>query len=232
MNKSISEILTSLYLFSLLLADATKVNVLFWTFNPLCLILMLICYVSIQTVGIFNIHALFCVSVHILYPFKHNNSYLKWTVQMSLIVWFIVSSSAFTTFIEELNQDELCAIVKCSKQHSLNLLLYIIVVTGTLTIIVCILIAGKVYIALEENNKAWAELQIEHSRSINNFSVILKLTCYIIAQLPLQLCLLNLLVFKLAKLASADHFCRIVFLFVLPVNVVCSSLVSVYRNYM
>ena len=125
-NNSISEFLTCLYLFSLLVADATKVNVLFWTQNPVCLFLKLISYISIQTMVISNTHAHFCMSLQILYPFKHQNGYLKRTVPMSLVVWFIVLSTSISTYFEKL--DELCSIVKCSEENTLNLLLFMVCV--------------------------------------------------------------------------------------------------------
>ena len=227
-NNSISEFLTCLYLFSLLVADATKVNVLFWTLNPICLILKIISYISIQTMIILKTHALFCMSLQILYPFKHQNGYLKWTAPMSFFVWYIASSSSFSTYFEKL--DELCSIAKCSEENTLNLLLFVVCVTQTLAILSSILIAIKVYIVLEENNTTWAKLQTEQRHSINSFSVILKLTCSLISHLPLQFCLLSLLVVKLVKVLYAELFCRQVFLFVLPINVVCFSLVSIYRN--
>ena len=229
-NNSISEFLISLYLFSLLVADATKVNVLFWTLSPICLILKLISYVSFQTMVTFKTHALFCMSLQIIYPFKHQNGYLKWTVPMCLVLWVIVSSSSFSTFINELQQDELCSIAKCSKNNTLNLLLFMVCVTQTLAILSCIIIVIKVNKVLKENNATWAKLQTEQTHSINSFRVILKLTCSMISQLPLQLCLLSLLVFKLAEMIFFKHFCRQVFSFVLPVNLVCFSLVSIYRN--
>ena len=227
-NNSISEFLTCLYLCSLLVADATKVNVLFWTLNPICLILKLISYISIQTMVILKTHALFCMSLQILYPFKHQNGYLRWTVPMSLVVWFIVSSSSFSTYLEKL--DELCSIAICSEENTINLLLFMVCITQTLAILSSIVIAIKVCIVLEENNTTWTKLQNEQRHSINSFSVILKLTCSLISHLPLHFCLLSLLVFKLAKVLFAELFCRQVFLHVLPVNVVCFSLVSIYRN--
>ena len=127
-NNSISEFLISLYLCSLLVADATKVNVLFWTLSPICLILKLISYVSFQTMVIFKTHALFCMSLQIIYPFKHQNGYLKWTVPMCLVLWVIVSSSSFSTIFNELQQDELCSIAKCSENNTLNLLLFMVCV--------------------------------------------------------------------------------------------------------
>ena len=228
-NNSISEILTSMYFFSLLVADAIKVNVLFWILSPICLILKLICYISILTMVVFRTHLLFCVCVKILYPFKHQNGYLKWTLRMTLVVWIIALISSFSTFMEELQQDEICFMVKCSTNSALNLLLYMTCVTQTLTIISCILIIRKVYRALEENNTTWAELQTKQIHIINSFKVILKITRPIILQLPVHFCIFGVLIFKLADLESGELYCQMVVLFVLPVSVLFSFITMYWK---
>ena len=227
-NNSISEILTSLYLFALLVADGAKVTVLFWTLNPICLILKLICYIAIQTMVIFKTHSLFCVSLPIVHPFKHQNGYLKWTLQMCLVVWLIVSISSTSAFVEE--QDEICSIVECSQKNTFSVLLLMVCAISTLTTLSCMFIVRHVYMALEAYEATWAKLHVEHRSSINSYSIILKLICPIMSQIPLHFCLLSLLVFKLVNLVIIEHFCRCVFLFVLPISLICYSLVSFYRN--
>ena len=225
-NNSISEMLASLYLFSLLIADSAKANVLFWTLSPICLILKLIVYISIQTMVIFNTHSIFCVSVKILYPFKHQDKYIKWTMQLSLVVWIIVSGSSLSTFIGELKQDEICSMSNCSTDNRLNLLLLMVCVTAILTKLSCMIVARKVYIALEKNNATWSDKR----KQINSYRVTLKLIYPMLLQLPLHICLFNLLAFQLANLTFVTHFCRAVFLFVFPLNVVCCAAVSMCLN--
>ena len=225
-NNSISEILASLYLCSLLVADSAKVNILFWTLSPICLILKLIVYTSIQIMTIFKTYSIFCVSVKILYPFKHQNQYLKWTAQLSLVVWIIVSGSSLSTFIDELQPDEICCMSNCSKENRPNLLLLLVCVTATLTKLSCMVVARKVYIVLEKNNATWSDKR----KQINSYKVTLKLAYPILLQLPLQICLFNLLAYKLANLTFVIHVCRALFLFVFPLNVVCRALVSMCLN--
>ena len=150
LNNSISEVFSSLYVFSLFVVDATKVNVLFWAINPIRLILKIILYISIQTILIFKTHSLFCVSVQIMYPFKHRSGYLNRTILMCLIVWLLVPISSLSTFIEKLQQDEICSIVKCSEESTLNILLYMVCVT-TILILYSIVIVRKGYIELWKN---------------------------------------------------------------------------------
>ena len=225
-NNSIAEMLASLYLFSLLIADSAKVNVFFWTLNPICVILKIIVYISIQTMIIFKTHSIFCVSLNILYPFKHKNKYLKWTTQMSLVVWIIVSGSSLSTFIDELKQDEICSMSNCSTDNRLNLLLLMVCVTATLIKFPCMVVARKVYIVLEKHNAIWCD----NRKQINSHRVTLRLIYPSLLQLPLQICLLNLLACQLVHLTFVTYFCRAVFLFVLPINVVCCALVSMYLN--
>ena len=225
-NNSISEMLASLYLFSLLIADSAKVNVLFWTLNPICFILKLIVYISIQTMVIFNTHSIFCVSVKILYPFKHQDKYIKWTMQLSLIVWIIVSGSSLSIFRDELKQDKICSMSNSSTDNNVNLLLIMVCVTATLIKLSCMVVARKVYIALEKNNATWTDKR----KRINSHRVTLKLIYPILVQLPLHFCLFNLLVFQLANLTFVTHFCRAVFLFVFPVNLVCCAVLSMGLN--
>ena len=85
-------------------------------------------------------------------------------------------------------------------------------------------VAIKVYVALE--NATWSDKR----KQINSYRVTLKLIYPILLQLPLHIFSFNLLVLQLANLTCVTHFCRAVFLFVFPLNVVCCAAVSMCLN--
>ena len=115
LSYSVATILTSLYVSFLVIVDSTQVNVLFWIYSPACFFLHLLLYVSVQCVIIFKSFLIVFVSLQIIYPFKHQCFFFKWTGLITLVVWLIISSTFSLVFLEQEQHDLLCSIGKCSK---------------------------------------------------------------------------------------------------------------------
>ena len=227
LNYSIGAMLNSIYFCSLCVADIIRVNVLFWSVSPVCLFLKLIHYNSIILVIIFKTALVVFLSLQILYPFKHQCVFLKWTGPTCLVVWLIVSASSSLTFVEQSHQqDYLCSLGNCEKQD--HLLLTIVCSVTYLFILSCMLPVSKTYLTLKRQKTISSGLHHTHKRSRNDVRVTIKVMTPLISELPFQFCLLGLLVMNLAQV---EHkvFCQSIFLLAFPVSVCFSSTLTLLK---
>ena len=223
-----AEMLVSLYLLGLVFVDVVKVNVYFWTLSPFCLFMKLFLYTSIQAIAVFKTSLIIYVSIQILYPFKHQCSFSKWTGTISLVVWlFILTSCSLTFFDKFQHQDYLCSIGNCSQGNIFSLFLPIICFTDILSVVFCILSVTKLYNDLEKQKKNMSMFQIKNRQLPKNTFVVFKLVIPFIAELPFRICLLILLFIRLAHIMS-EEFCKAVILFILPANIIWSSIASMF----
>ena len=213
-----------LYFFGLVLADVVQVNVLFWTLSPMCLVLKLILYNFVVIIIIFKTALVTFLSLQIMYPFKHQCVFLKWTGLASFVVWQIVSASCFLSFVEKSQQqDYLCSLGKCDKRDSL--LLIIACFINCLFVITCILPISKAYLALKQQIAKLSCLQAKMTHSMTAVNVTMKIIILIISELPFQFVLFILMTTNLANV-EIKLFCQSIFLLALPVSV-CFSLMLI-----
>ena len=228
LNYLIAVMLIVLYFFGLVLADAVQVNVLFWTVSPMCLVLKLILYNFVVLIIVFKTALVTFLSLQIIYPFKHQCVFLKWTGRTSFVVWLIVSASCFLSFVEQSQQqDYLCSLGKCVKSDK-SLLLIIACFINCLFVITCILPISKTYLALKQQKAKLSCLETKMTHSMNAVHVTMKIVIPIISELPFQCCLFVLMTTNLANV-EIKLFCESSFLLALPVSV-CFSLMLILLN--
>ena len=224
LNYVVAALLNSIYLFGVFLADVVKVNLFVWILSPLCLFLSLILYNSLVVVVIFKVAFIVFVSLQIIYPFKHQCTFLKWTALMCFLVWLVVSSSSALTSLEQSPfQDKLCSLGKCSQNN--QVLLFVACFTDILFICCCILPISKTYLILKTNS---SKVQSTQSDSRNITQITMKIAAPIISEIPLQLCLLGLLAVKLADYRFSV-FCEAIFLFAIPMSMSLSLLLMILK---
>ena len=226
LNYSAATVLISLYLSSLVIVDTTQVNVLVWVFSPACFFLQLLLYASVQCVMIFKAFSIALVSLQIIYPFKHQCVFLKWTGLVTLVVWLIILSTYSLVFLEQQQHDLLCSVGKCSKIDSLNLLLCLICAIDIFAIMSCFVTASKTCVNLNQHLKDLDKHQFQMKRNRLKMCIYatFKHTLPILSELPFRLCLLILLASSFA-IITFEEFCISVFVYALPTNTLCSSLI-------
>ena len=204
-----------------------EINILFWSSSPICLFLSILLYVSLQTITIFKTFLVIFLSLQILYPFKHQCVFLKWTSILCIIVWLIVSTSSGIMFVVNFRSDFLCSIAECSNNDKFKLLLWITCSSYNVLILFSILLAIKIYITLTEQNKLLSNVQTKSKYSSKNIVLVIKLAGPIIFKFPFRISLLLMQAMKLANVVFTN-LCQSVFLFVLPVNIICSYVLLIY----
>ena len=226
LNNSVATILIPLHLLSILTADAVKVSILYWTSSPICLFLILLIYISLQAMTIFKLCIVLFLSSHILYPFKHQCRFFKWTILFSFVIWFLISISSLIMFLGKLQPNYLCTIVRCANNDQINLLLILSSSTYSLSMLVCIAVLLKTYKTLATQNKKMCIIQTTRRLTPNMIVLVLKLARPYIYEFPFRMCLIAMQSMNLEN-DVFGRFCQSVVLFYLPGNVIFSYLLLV-----
>ena len=230
LNQSGAVVVSSIYALGILVADVTGVNISIWTTSHICLFLNSLLYISLVSNMIYKTTLLIFVSLQIIYPFKHQCLCLRWTAVFSAIAWLLICSTYSVNMIERIlyrdtyRSDYLCSVAGCGVKGTIHLLLYIICLSDCFLISISIYMLIQAYISLAKSNKA-SDLSANNRR---NIKITFKVSCPVTLEIPFRICLVLVLVIQLAN-ASNKELCDYIFMYILPINTIYTSLFSVYQ---
>ena len=92
-NTGVSEMLLSIYLICLAITNDINVNVVVWRKSLYCFIFHALLSVSLATNIILKALSSYVLLLKIVYPFKHQCRYLRWSWLICLLVWTILTLS-------------------------------------------------------------------------------------------------------------------------------------------
>ena len=230
-NRSGAVVVNSIYMLGILVADVTNVNIYVWTQSQVCLLLNSLLFISIVSDMIFKTTLLIFVSLQIIYPFKHQCLWLRWSAVFSGLAWLLVCSTYSLNVIEHFifketyRLDLLCSVAGCGVKETIYLLLSVICVSDCLMISLSIYILIQTYVHLVNSQR---NIDMTANKR-QNIKIILKVSCQVFLEAPFRLSLLCLLAIQLSS-TPPTQFCNYSFMYILPMNMICGFLVSVYRH--
>ena len=225
-NHSISLLLISLYLVSLAIADISQVNLFYWTQSVTCIILNILLFTSLESLVVFKGGLVLILALQIIYPFKHQCLWLRRTVPVLSVIWLAILSTYFPTFTEETKFgyicDSICSIGMCGVTDPPHILMKMTCCIDFFFATMSIFPIMKIFMVMDKSKETLNMGQTNKTKSVNKSLIIFKVASPILLELPFRLCLLILLVISFSSVNYASY-CRYLFLFALPVNLVCSS---------
>ena len=234
LNHSCSVILNCLYIGGILAVNVINVNIYLLRRGFLCMCLNMLLYNSLEVGIISKACLVVMVSLQIIYPYKHQCLWLRWTGLFMLIIWLIVFSTYCVSFIQYYGSgqpftfDSICSIGMCGMKRSVNILLNMTCILDGVVTLLCIITAYKTYIAMIKHKQTARNLKISGVKSINNFKVILQIVVPIMTEFPFRVCLFVLLAHQWFNRQFAE-FCPFIFIFALPSNIILYSFVLYKR---
>ena len=235
LNQSGATLLSSLYVLGILVADIADVNNILWRKNNICLLLNIILHISLVANMVFKTSLLTFVSLQIIYPFKHQCLWFRWSAIYSIAVWLFVASTYSINVIDQLilhkdryHFDYICSIAQCGIKGSIYPLLSTICLSDFLLISLSIYKMIEAYVSLMKsihtNNSSSGRPHV-----LKNVMVVLKLSHPVTLEVPFRFSLLCLLAIQFLS-TSHDDFCNYTFIYSLPIHVIYTSLFSVYLS--
>ena len=232
LNQLISSILTSLYLVILTTVDIAQVNVLLFKTSALCFMLHGLIYISFETIIVFKCIMISLIMVKIIFPFKHQCTWVNYVVPASGFVWIFVA----TTFLihicmslQEQNKiifDTLCSIGWCDMNIKFNVFYSMIYIVDYLSFFFYIVTFSVIYNSL---NKYHNEVTFAGNNRRNSAIVTTcKLILVNVSEIVLRLYFVALLSTKSAHSINAN-FCFYFFIWALPVNIIFFASIYIVR---
>ena len=235
LNQSIAAIVASFYLIGLFIADISNVNLFFWRRSYLCTCINFLLYTSLECITIFKVSIVIMVSFQILYPFKHQCLWLRFTGQFSVAVWIFLSCTYSLHFVSSFqhdnlfNFDYLCSIAMCEMKSISYALLRLACCIDIVTISSCCCVVCNTYFTLVRNKQNVNKIQSNSKHKMKNNLIILKICIPLITEIPFRMGLFSLLANPLHHILFTDT-CKYVFVFVLPACIILSSLLFIIRT--
>ena len=233
-NRLGAVVVNSIYMLGILVADVTNVDVYVWTKSQVCILLNSLLFIALVSDMIFKTVLLIFVSLQIIYPFKHQCLWLRWSAVFSGLVWLFVCSTYFVNVIEHFISKEtyrldlLCSVAGCGVKETIYLLLSVICLSDCLMISLSIYMLIQTYHHLIKSGRN-IEMTANERHGLQNIKIILKISCQVLLETPFRLSLLCLLAIQLSS-TPPTQFCNYTFMYILPINMICGFLVSLYRH--
>ena len=232
-NHSLALLFISIYLVGIFVADTLNINMFFWRHSMICMSLNILLYTALESVVIFKVGLVLILSLQIIYPFKHQCSWLRNMALLTSMIWLVVLSTYFLTLIKQPKFgymfDSICSIGMCGITDIPRILIKMACCIDFTFVAISIYSIMKTCLAMRKSNKTLIMAHTNKMMSVNIFSVILKIASPVIVELPFRLCLLSLLAITFSSLNSITY-CKYLFLFALPANLFCTSLFFSGRN--
>ena len=234
LNHSGALIMNCLYLGGILAIDIVDVNIYIWRRGFLCMCLNVVLHTSLEVGIVLKTCLVVMVSLQIIYPFKHQCLWLRWTGFFIVIIWIVIFSTYFFNFLplygsgQTFKFDSICSIGMCEIKRQVNILLSMTCFLDIVLMILCSVMASTTFFAMAKHQQTTSTLQTTHMRTVSNFKVIFKIVVPIITEFPFRVCLVLLLAHQLINGQFTD-FCKFIFVFAMPSNIMlCSSILFRY----
>ena len=225
LNYIISEFMSIQYFMALMVVDTAKVNVILWRQNIACLLLRTIIGVTLETSLIFKILSVITVALKIIYPFKHQLSFLKIIPVMYSTIWIMVVSLQICNMVVkglsnkvELIVDTFCTHLDChgTLKSPLQYALFI----DIMCLVIFWVTVGVLVSHLKRSNIKKRFLSI---KKLPTFKITFKLGRSFIFEMILRLLIFSVIWCEYFKVTYPHTFCFAVVLYVVPMNIIISK---------
>ena len=230
-NYMFADLFSILYLSVLLVADASRVNVITWRRGIVCVFLRVIIYSTLQASLIFKTLALIVVVLKIRFPFKHQLRDLKYVPMALPIIWILILSLQIHDLIDVFNQfggsylDMVCSCLDCHKTVPITQLLARFVdVCFILSLFIAI---SSAYYHLSQKRKSQA---ISSTKPIRIVVVMVKMTMPFSLEVPFRVTMLVVGICKYYIESLLQDVCLAIIVYLVPLNIITTNLLNILNS--
>ena len=217
LNVEICNVMLVLYFVSLEFADIMGVNVVIFRKSTICVILSVTLFTTIHSSLALKTLSLFIVATKILYPFKHECRWLRYSYIVCFTIWVVVGCPYIVRSVVQYDlSDTFCTSFDCHRNTTG--LVFFRVILDVMCMTVCILSEAQAMWSLHQNNK------LKKKNNLTNLNPVcfigFKLGRAIYPEFAFRKLLFSFYVCNYFKLCR--QFCEAIVLFVIPINVMIS----------
>ena len=229
-NQVSADILSSVYLMCIVMADNLNVHMITWQTSHTCVFLRCLLYISLQASFAFKVVGIVVVVLKIVYPFRHQCHWLKLTSLFSGAIWLVITclcitlSDLYKFWKSKILHDVLCTCWDCNENDfSDSIPLAMTVVDSLLIFGFCTALISSIC-NLKRN---CAKFKMTATKTLSVCKISVKLCWPIVSEIILRVCLFAIYYTKILNHHLNDMYCLSVMLYALPINLIMSCIISI-----
>ena len=219
-NTGVSEMLLSVYLICLAIANDINVNVVDWRKSLYCIIFHALFSVSLAANIIFKVLSSYVLLLKIVYPFKHQCRYVKMSWLICLLVWTILTVS-HTLFLSYVDTDILYSLfctIWCQNSNLTYLNIFIIILE-LITFGLVTLCIQLIAIRLNQSASTFKN-NVDSKRTLK---VTLPIVLEILGDIYLRFPITAIVILHILEEHKLKTYCESVILYLLPTKIIFCS---------
>ena len=227
-NVKVADTFVILYYICLALADIMNVRIILWRKSTSCIFLNIIVFTVLHCSLAFKVISSLVISLKIIYPFKDQHQYLKYSTMLCLIIWMLVLCPHSVQIIinrvtyKHFILDTFCSPFDC---HA-NVTTYIFYGLFSDSTFILLFTVAEIctYVSLRRSNLLKQKNNISTLTPV--FSVCFKIGKPIYPELIFRLIVLSLYICKYFTIC--DQYCFVIVLYLIPLNVFISCIFYIF----
>ena len=226
-NMFASTVLISIYFIGLATADIFEINIIVLRKGYICLFLNSILYISLENLILFKAGAVVVVVFKIIFPFKHQCMWLKWTGLIVFFLWILITITHLFNiysirFTNNLLFDNLCSIMWCNILNNVNHSQITMMLIDSISIVLIFAATSTAYMSLRKQQQHnLAQSSIKRSPIL----ITCKLIFPNVTEIVFRCFLLTMFTVKFAGSSYPGDHCTFFILFVTPLNIISTCLI-------
>ena len=220
-NIGVSELLLSVCLICLAIANNINVNVIIWQTSVYCIVLHSIVTISLAANIIVKVLSSYVLLLKICYPFKHQCRYVRFMWLLCLLVWIALAIS-YTLFVSHADMHFLYSAF-CTVWCQNSDFIYLNIVIASLEFIsICLLIVCVKLMATRLNQSS--AVFTTAARSNMTLKVCLPFVLETIGDISLRFPITTIVILNIFEARQLDTWCENVILYLVPCKIVICSI--------
>ena len=227
-NVKVADTFLILYYLSLALADIMNVRIIFWTKSTSCAILNVIVSTVLHCSLAFKVISSLVVALKIIYPFKDQHQYLKYSTMLCQMIWMLAVCPHSVQIIinrvmkKHIFLDTFCSPFDC--HANLNTYIFYGRFLDAAYILMFTVAEICTYVSLQRSNYLKQKNNISTLTPV--FSVCFKIGKPIYLELSFRLIVVSLYICK--YFTFCDKYCFVIVLYLMPLNVLISCIFLIF----
>ena len=225
LNHVVCDVMLTLCLIVLSCIDMKNVHLLQWRHGTICFALHVSISISLGLSSFFKTSSLVLVAFRIMYPFKHQCQWFRYTTVAAFMFWILMLGLfVMSTMRTQISQntptvDKFCSLCDCHTQNFGNIFPLLVCLIDSIIILIFIGVVGKTALVLREQ-----VLSRPFANTLSPIRIVINLSKHLFPQLIFTVTLFLVFLTKSINYMYWREYCLVVVAFILTTNTFLGSM--------
>ena len=225
-NRLIADVICSIYLICLAVADLMHVETIKFRTGSFCILMNGLCFIAFEVCIVFKTYHVISVVLKTIFPFKHQCRWLRLTVIKSSFPWIILITLYIVIIFHRLRNngvflDQVCSFADCHTytRYTDNILLAMSTVIHVTCLVVMLASMISFVLSMKRNS-----IFLNQGKERIPFKIVLKLYTPLCIDILIRLYIAYVYFINVLATLSSEYKCIIIFIVLIPINIITSCL--------